>query len=155
MPTAKSLTDHVRDGTFRSRRHHPLLAGPAVPWPELATLQGRYAAAAQELERRAVGVEFERAVRDLEKRVGTDPAIEDLERLLSLPPVPMAIALDRRLVERYWRAMEIAELVDEGVPQAEVAAKFGVSPTTVRRELGWLEKEFGGLLSPPRRAAWM
>lgn len=65
MPAAKSLDAHVRDGTFRSRRHRHLLEGPVVPWPELAVLQARYAATRHELERRAIGVEFERAIRVL------------------------------------------------------------------------------------------
>jgi hypothetical protein len=65
MPAAKTLDAHVRDGTFRARRHRELLAGPVVEWSTLALLQSRYVATGHELERRAIGVEFERAVRSL------------------------------------------------------------------------------------------
>ena len=63
IPQAKSLADHVHDRTFRARRHHELLAGSVLPWPPLAAIQSRYVAAEHKLERRAIAVEFERAVR--------------------------------------------------------------------------------------------
>jgi phage terminase large subunit-like protein len=59
---AKSLAEHAREGTFRARRHGPLLAGPDVPWPAFALLQARYRAATSEPERRALALEFEQAV---------------------------------------------------------------------------------------------
>lgn len=65
MPAAKSLEEHVSDGTFRSRRHRGLLAGPVVRWPHLAELQARYAAATSDAERRAIGIAFEKAAREL------------------------------------------------------------------------------------------
>jgi len=60
---AKSLAAHVRDATFRARRHRAFLLGPELPWPGFAVLQHRYRAATSEPERRAVAVEFARAVR--------------------------------------------------------------------------------------------
>lgn len=67
MPAPKDLELHVREATFRARRHRDLLEhAPALPWVELATLQSQYAATEHELERRAIAVEFERAVRELD-----------------------------------------------------------------------------------------
>jgi phage terminase large subunit-like protein len=62
---AKSLLEHILDGTFRARRHHPLLAGPDLPWPGFAYLQQRYRAATSEPERRAIALELEQAVRQI------------------------------------------------------------------------------------------
>ena len=59
---AKSLLEHILDGSFRARRHHPLLAGPRVPYPGFALLQERYCAASSEAERRAIGLECQRAI---------------------------------------------------------------------------------------------
>jgi terminase large subunit-like protein len=61
---ARSLEQHVRQGSFRSRRHHPLLAGEPLPseWRLLAGLQTRYEAATSEPERAAIGLQFEQAV---------------------------------------------------------------------------------------------
>ena len=60
----KTLRSHVIEGTFRARRvsHRTLLLGPAVPWPALASLQARFAAATSEPERRDVALQFERLV---------------------------------------------------------------------------------------------
>ena len=60
-----SLEQHVKRGTFRSRRHLQLLARQPLPaeWPLFARLQARYQAASSDFERRAIGVEFEQAVR--------------------------------------------------------------------------------------------
>lgn len=55
---SKSLAERVRSGSFRARHHHELLAGDPVPWPELAELQVRYAAAVSEFEQRAIAREF-------------------------------------------------------------------------------------------------
>ena len=60
---ARPLSEHIRKGTFRARRHHGLLAGPNVPWPWFARLQTRYQAATSEPERRAIAVDCERAVK--------------------------------------------------------------------------------------------
>lgn len=61
---SKTLRDHVRDGTFESRRseHRKLLTSHDVPWPALAGLQQRYRAAETEFEQRAIAREFERLV---------------------------------------------------------------------------------------------
>jgi hypothetical protein len=67
MPPAKSLLEHCLHGTFRSRRHHPLLAGPRLPWPSLASLQVRYVSATSEPERRAIGLVVEQASRAADK----------------------------------------------------------------------------------------
>jgi hypothetical protein len=66
VPAAKRLSQHARDATFRTRRHAHLLEGPVVKWPVLAILQARYVGTQHGLERRAIAVEFERAVRALE-----------------------------------------------------------------------------------------
>lgn len=81
MPAAKTLSAHVRDRTFRSRRHHGLLPGPVLPWPELAAFQARYAAAVNEPERRAIGVSFEQIVRSLDEKDASAVDIELASRL--------------------------------------------------------------------------
>jgi phage terminase large subunit-like protein len=64
---AKSLVDHVRDGTFRARRdaHRDLLVEDdevkRLPWRELRALARRYRHAKREETRRKIAVEFERA----------------------------------------------------------------------------------------------
>src|SRR5438132_6918163 len=58
----KTLAEHVRDGSFRSRRHFPLLASPDLPWPWFALMQARFRAATSDADRRAIAVEFQRAV---------------------------------------------------------------------------------------------
>ena len=89
MPAAKDLASHVIQESFRARRHHHLLAGPVVEWPELAVLQSKYAAATSEAERRAVGVAFERASRDLHAagELRDDEFIAELDAILTAPPV--------------------------------------------------------------------
>jgi hypothetical protein len=64
----KRLSEHVRTGSFRARRHRHLLLGDRVAWPELAELQDEYASTTHELERREIAVRFERAVRSLRQR---------------------------------------------------------------------------------------
>jgi phage terminase large subunit-like protein len=59
---AKTLAAHVLEGTFRSRRHHRLLAGAELPWSGLAVIQARFRAATSEAERRAISVQFQQAV---------------------------------------------------------------------------------------------
>jgi phage terminase large subunit-like protein len=62
---AKSLAQLVRDGSFRARRaqQRALLGGPDLPYPGFALLQARFRRATSEPERRALALEFERAVR--------------------------------------------------------------------------------------------
>ena len=59
---ARPLVEHLRQGTFRARRHHRLLGGHDVPWPAFALMQARYRAATSEPERRAVALECEQAL---------------------------------------------------------------------------------------------
>jgi hypothetical protein len=59
---AYTLEQHVRQGSFRSRRHHSLLAGERLPatWLPLANLQVRYQAATSDAERAQIGLAFEK-----------------------------------------------------------------------------------------------
>lgn len=61
---ARSLEQHVRQGSFRARRHHQLLAREPLPaeWPGFAVLQARYRAATSEPERAAIGLQFEQSL---------------------------------------------------------------------------------------------
>lgn len=61
---AKTLEQHLRDGTFRARRHHKLLSGPLVSAKALTKLQRDYEEATSEPERRAVALAFEQAQGD-------------------------------------------------------------------------------------------
>lgn len=82
------------------------------------------------------------AIHDLHEaaRAQDKELARELERILALPAVPMEIANDRRAVERYWRAMKAAEAADIGQPVRDIAASLGVSVTTVRRDLRYLER---------------
>jgi phage terminase large subunit-like protein len=68
---AKTLAEHVREGTFRARRetHRSLLPDAALPWQGFAVLQERFRRASSEPERRAVALEFERAVGQVQAQV--------------------------------------------------------------------------------------
>jgi len=71
---AKTLAQHVRDGTFRGRRHRTLLLGEALPWPGFAALQERFRRASSELERRAIAVEVEHAIRQVHEQTAREQA---------------------------------------------------------------------------------
>jgi phage terminase large subunit-like protein len=78
---AKTLVEHIHDGSFRARRasHRQLLLGPPVPWPAFAALQDQYRAARSEPERRAVALELERAIdaahSETQRRLGGGPTL--------------------------------------------------------------------------------
>jgi phage terminase large subunit-like protein len=65
---SKSLEDLLRDGTFRSRRHHELLGGDDVRWKSIAKLQARYRDSDHELEKRRIGVLVENEIPKLHAR---------------------------------------------------------------------------------------
>src|SRR5437764_15251566 len=73
---AKSLAQLVRDGSFRARRaqQRALLAGPDLPYPGFAILQARFRRATSEPERRALALEFERAVRLVHEQAAAEQA---------------------------------------------------------------------------------
>src|SRR6266566_5010009 len=60
----RSLEQHVRQGSFRARRHRRLLAVQQLPdeWPLFASLQARYQTATSDPERAAIGLQFEQAL---------------------------------------------------------------------------------------------
>src|SRR5439155_26870768 len=64
---AKTLVQHVQEGTFRARRdtHRCLLIGAPLPWAGFAQLQARFRRASSEPERRALALEFEQAVQQV------------------------------------------------------------------------------------------
>jgi hypothetical protein len=64
---AKPLTQLVRQGTFRARRHAQLLTQPDVSWDAFAALQRKYRACTEPQERYSVALEFEQAVRAAHK----------------------------------------------------------------------------------------
>ena len=59
----KTLAAHVRENSFRARRHWSLLSGPELPWSAFAVMQARYRQANTHPARRALAVEFENAVK--------------------------------------------------------------------------------------------
>jgi phage terminase large subunit-like protein len=83
---AKTLLEHVRQGTFRPGRHGHLLAGPDLPWPALARLQSAFRAATSEAEReavvRAVSEQLKVAHAELARRVAAE----------ATPPLEAALA---------------------------------------------------------------
>ncbi len=60
---AKTLAQHVRDGSFRARVHHSLLSGPLLAEKALEKLQSEYKAARSERERRAIALDFQERAR--------------------------------------------------------------------------------------------
>src|SRR6266699_2734886 len=60
----RSLEQHVRQGSFRARRHRRLLAVQPLPaeWPLFASLQARYQTATSDPERAALALQFAQAV---------------------------------------------------------------------------------------------
>lgn len=56
---AKTLEQHLREGTFRARRHHELLEGAFVSKKSVRKLQTTYKAASGERERRAIALDFQ------------------------------------------------------------------------------------------------
>jgi hypothetical protein len=65
---ATPLETLVRTAGFRARRHAPLLSGPELPWPTFAALQRTYRGCGNEQERRAVALDFERAVKVVQEQ---------------------------------------------------------------------------------------
>ena len=67
-----------------------------MPWPTLAALQGTYNATVHPLERRAVGIAFERAVRELgaDKADVAARAEAEAELLAIIDADPVAVDLD-------------------------------------------------------------
>ena len=66
---SKSLQERVRDRTFLARRHGGLLAGALVTSEELAAVQAAYQSATSDRERRALALDFERALRTVRSDV--------------------------------------------------------------------------------------
>jgi len=141
VPAAKSLSEHVYEGTFRARRHHELLAGPVVAGaPVLARLQSEYAAAKTDPERRAIGVRFERGVRTIAE--AREPADNELSRkldaILGQGPVRIDPAHTRRASERLTRALQAESRALDGMSLAKIGKGLGISASTVRRDLAFL-----------------
>jgi phage terminase large subunit-like protein len=84
---SKSLADLVREGTFRARRHHELLAeGELVRWKPLAAIQERYRGADNEFEQRSIAREFENEIpRLLEQRRRKQKSLDELLAKLGPP----------------------------------------------------------------------
>jgi hypothetical protein len=155
MPAPKSLRLHVLDRTFRSRRHHRLLASDELlADSKLAELQRAYRQAGSERERRELGVTFEQAVKaldDVQRPPEGGPKSRDqlraeLDALLNgpLPPdEPLDVGREMRRTkvrDQYLHGMygKRDEPIRRGT-LAEIAASVGVSPSTARRYL----QEFG------------
>jgi hypothetical protein len=100
-PRHKTLRDLVRDVTFPARRHsHLLVDDPLVGDPALRTLQKQYRDEASKLERRAIALRFEKAVRI------RDP----LERVHSLlADDELAVVDVDELVQKASRRLSTAE----------------------------------------------
>jgi phage terminase large subunit-like protein len=150
---AKTLSQHLRDGSFRARRHHTLLNGPVVGGKTLERLQKAYGEAATERERRAIALDFELVARS---EVGNAIAHFD-------EPVSVADFFERNLQHRKgpaagqpfrlepWQARFVDELyrVDErgnriykrailGIPRGNgkspIAAGVGLFELMTRRD---------------------
>ena len=80
---AKSLQQHLLGGSFRARRHHPLLAGPELPYPWFALRQRAYTAATSEAERRQLGREVEGKSQQLHAQTSREHAAETTAETLN------------------------------------------------------------------------
>lgn len=135
---AKTLIQHVQDGTFRPSRHGELLETDPLP-PELAQFGDRYRIARSVRERQAVALEFRDAI------AGAD--IDDdatLMEILDAPLEPHMPERDRAAAERAYRVLYARDAHRSGMPEKgeewrltvpEIAERLGVSRTTVRRYL--------------------
>jgi hypothetical protein len=140
VPQAKSLSNHVSERSFRARRHHELLAGPVLRWPELASIQARYVAADHPLERRAIAVEFERAVaggRDDED----DDVERELDRIRNMPPAlyDPETRSRARVNQAHARAIFARDLRGKGLSLDAIVERLGVTRATVSRYLAELD----------------
>ncbi len=155
MPAAKGLEGHVRDATWRARlaRHRELLeTSPPPPWPQLAAIQAAYRATSHELERRAIAVEFERAVRTLaeddDERAERERAEQELEELLDAPPEEISLDELAAQLDRSARATRACDLRRRGMSYAAIGEQVEMNGSKVRREIAWLERR----LAPARAA---
>jgi AraC-like DNA-binding protein len=160
-PRKKTLDDLVRDRSWLARRHsHFLLTSPLVADPGLRSLQKRYRDEKSRLERHALALEFEKAVRDPLKRslhalepdegdadvdenvpLTREELQAELDAIVNAPPEPYDPAKSRADSERFARALEARRLRSGGLTLTAIAREMGVSPSTVRRLLarltGW------------------
>src|SRR5437868_2500077 len=101
----KTLNDLVHDRSFLARRHSPLLLeAPPVADPDLANLQELYQAERSELERRALALQFEKALREPRELTHTPTAEDRLEEIVNMPPAELDLEANRRASERFARA---------------------------------------------------
>jgi phage terminase large subunit-like protein len=75
---AKTLDEHVREGSFRARTHHELLAGAFCESVRLRVIQASYQAAPTERERRSHALDFEKESRREAALVGKAAPLERL-----------------------------------------------------------------------------
>jgi hypothetical protein len=143
VPAALSLEELVRGGGFRARRHRDLLAdAPTLPWPQLAALQSAYVATEHVLERRAIGVAFERAVRTLNEdeteRAARAAALAEFDQLVFADPEPLDLERMTLELDRWHDASGARYLRDrERLPWRLVADRLGVSVGKARRLVQW------------------
>lgn len=105
-------------------------------------MQAEYVSAPSDAQRRAVAVAFLVAVRELDKNDQEEPLsplAAELERIVMLQAVPGCLAEDRAATDRYWRAMAAAKLVDAGETRRAAAEQLEIAPSTVSRDLRWLD----------------
>jgi hypothetical protein len=99
---AKSLLEHVRDGSFRPNRHHELLAGDRLRWKSLQRLQDAYRDAASDEERLRIARDFEREIPRLHERRSRAGG-GDLEPVLAKLGPPGSAERTIALFPRFFR----------------------------------------------------
>jgi hypothetical protein len=133
-------------GSFRSRRHRDLLAtAPVLPWPKLAALQSAYVATEHELERRAIGVELERAVRELnedgDEQAARDAALAEFDALFDEPPTELDLEQLARDLDRWHDALIVRDLRRARVTWRTIAERLDTTVGRARRLLSWFDRE--------------
>jgi hypothetical protein len=133
----KSLEDLCVDGTFLARRHAHLLEDEAlVEEPSLCALQEAYRDEASELERRALAVRFEKAVR---VAVATtlaqqrDDLLDELDELLHAEPVEVDMDASIAASRRHMEALRCRDLRATGLSYRAIGERVGRSPAAARR----------------------
>jgi len=157
MPRA-TLDDLVYRRSFLARRHaHLLVEDSLVGDRRLRQLQKRYRVEPSALERRALALTFERALRDARAldELDVDPDDDDedgptleerlaeLDAIVNAPPVEVDMDAEWKATERFSRAVRMRDLQRGGLNAKEIGAHFDVSARTVQRELRRLERELG------------
>ena len=114
-----------------------------MKWPTLAVLQAEYAATDHELERRAIAVTFERAVRELaeDHEDAERRAVAEAELLAIVHGEPVEIDDDEigLMLDRWDQTLAAREMLRAGLSRRAIAKRLGVLRWQVSKMLAELD----------------